>query len=329
MKHLLIFLLLSAATFTACADSPAGDGPLIVYSGRSEELIQPLISDFEKTSGIEVEVRYAGSTELASTLIAEGETTDADVFFAQDPASLGSVANLMDQLPPDILERVDPKFRDREGRWVGTSGRVRTFIYNTSTTLALPQTIDEVADPAWAGQLGVAPTNGSFLAFVSAMILERGEDLTLEWLNRLAANNPVDYPKNSPIVAATDGGEIEGGLVNHYYLLRLRAEGAGNQAENWFIPAGDVGTLVMPAGAGIIASTDMPEAARQFVEFLLSTEAQEFFAGETFEFPLVDGIATMDGLPLLSQINTPDIDLSELAGVLGQATRLVAEAGLV
>ena len=329
MKPFLLLPLAGALVVAGCTSPSQDEEPLIVYSGRSEELIQPLIEDFEKGTGIEVQVRYAGSTELAATLIAEGETTHADVFFAQDPASLGSVADLMGELSLDILNRVDPKFRDRDGRWVGTSGRVRTFVYNTGIDLPLPQTIDEVTDPIWAGQLGAAPTNGSFLAFVSAMILERGEDLTLEWLKKLAANNPVDYPKNSPIVAATDGGEIGGGLVNHYYLLRLRAEGAGDHVENWFIPAGDVGTLVMPAGAGILAGTDKPDAARQFVMFLLSIEAQEFFASETFEFPLVAGVDTMEGLPVLSEINTPDIDLSELAGVLDRATRLVAEAGLI
>jgi iron(III) transport system substrate-binding protein len=175
----------------------------------------------------------------------------------------------------------------------------------------------------------VAPTNGSFLAFVAAMILERGEEATLEWLKALAANQPLDYPKNSPIVAAADGGEIEGGLVNHYYLFRLRAEGAGQNAENWFIPAGDVGTLVMPAGAGILAGSDQSEAALRFVEYLLSNDAQTYFAKETFEFPLVPGVDPAVGLPRLEEINAPDIDLSRLAEFLDDATRLVAEAGLV
>ncbi len=211
----------------------------------------------------------------------------------------------------------------------GTSGRVRTFIHNTGTSNDLPQTIDDVTDPSWFGEVGVAPTNGSFLAFVSAMILERGEEETLQWLQSLAANEPQDYPKNTPIVAAADSGEIEGGLVNHYYLLRLRAEGEGNNSENWFIPAGDVGTLVMPAGAGIISGTDVPEAARQFVEFLLSETAQTYFATETFEFPLIPGVQPAGGLPALEDLNTPDIDLSQLADVLDDATRLVSESGLV
>lgn len=328
MRRLVVVAVVGALVVTACG-SGGSEAQLIVYSGRSEELIQPLIDQFSDSTGVEVEVRYAGSTELAATLLQEGDTTAADVFFAQDPASLGSVADLLAELPRSVLDSVATTFADRNGRWVGTSGRVRTFVYNTETTIELPQTIDDVTDPRWFGEVGVAPTNGSFLAFVSAMILERGEGATLEWLKALAVNDPQQFPKNSPIVAAADSGVIEGGLVNHYYLLRLRAEGAGTQSENWFIPAGDVGTLVMPAGVGILSATDMPDSALQFVEFLLSETAQTYFAAETFEFPLVAGVAPAQGLPPLNDLNTPDIDLSQLADVLDDATRLVSEAGLV
>ena len=165
------------------------------------------------------------------------------MFFAQDPASLGAAAGLMATLPGETLDLVDERFHDRDGRWVGTSGRVRVVVHNTDIDLPLPETIDDAVDPAWAGQMGVAPTNGSFLAFVSAMILERGEDGTRQWLEALAANDPVEFDGNAPIVEATDTGELGGGLVNHYYLLRLRAEGQGNNTENYFIPAGDVGSL--------------------------------------------------------------------------------------
>lgn len=313
----------------ACGGANQGSDALVIYSGRSEELVQPMIDLFVETTGIEVEVRYGGSPELAALLIAEGAQSRADVFFAQDPASLGSVGDLLEALPDNILSSVEPKYRDGDRRWVGISGRVRTFIYNTSTTIPLPETIDDVTKPEWASQIGVAPTNGSFLAFVSAMILERGEEATKEWLDDLAANNPVDFPANAPIVAATDAGELEGGLVNHYYLLSLRAEGAGANSENHFIPAGDVGSLVMTAGAGILASSADTETAERFVSFLLSRQAQEYFATATFEYPLVEGVEQAEGLPPLTEINTPEIDLSALSDVLDRATELVAEAGLV
>lgn len=323
------FLVTIASVACGGAGGSEGDDPLVVYSGRAEELVGPLLEEFEAESGIELEIRYADSSELAATLIAEGEESAADVFFAQDPASLGAAAGLMAPLSEETLDLVDGRFHDRDGQWVGTSGRVRVVVHNTGSDLPLPQTIDDAVDPAWAGQLGVAPTNGSFLAFVSAMILERGEDATREWLEALAANDPVEFDGNAPIVEATDTGELGGGLVNHYYLLRLRTEGQGNNTENYFIPAGDVGSLVMPAGVGIMANTDSPEAAQEFVDFLLAEEAQTFFATETFEFPLTEGIPQPDGVPPLSEIDAPDIDLSDLAGVLDLATRLVAEAGLV
>lgn len=328
-RRLIALAAAAVMAVSACAsDSGDEEGPLTIYSGRSEELVQPLIDDFVEATGIEVEVRYAGSTDLAATLLQEGDATEADLFYAQDPASLGSVASMMTELAEDTLDRVDSRFADRDGRWIGTSGRVRTFIYNTGTSIELPESIDDVTDARWEGQLGVAPTNGSFLAFVAAMILERGEDSTLEWLEELAANDPQDFPGNSPIVAATDAGEIEAGLVNHYYVFRLRAEGAGENAENWFFPAGGVGNLVMPSGVGIIEGTDMPESAKQFVDFLLSTDAQQYFATETFEYPLIESVDPVDGLPPLAEINAPDVDLSALADLLDDATRLVTEAGL-
>ncbi len=278
------------------------DTALVVYSGRSEELVGPLIDQFTEETGIAVSVRYGGSTELATTLLAEGDSTEADVFFAQDPASLGAVSELLTQLDASILDRVPARFADSDGRWVGTSGRARVVIYDTEQVDAadLPQTLDDLVDPRWNGQMGVAPTNGSFLAFVAAMIESDGEDATLDWLERLAANQPVDFPSNSPIVAAADAGEVA-----------------------------DAASLVMPAGAGILANSDQAESAKTFVEFLLSETAQTYFATETFEFPLVSGIEPPAGLPAIDEISTPAIDLSRLADHLERATDLVTEAGLL
>ena len=321
-----------AILLSACSTgSSDADGPLVIYSGRSEDLVAPLIEQFSQETGIKVEVRYDGSTQLATTLLAEGDSTEADVFFAQDPASLGAASGLMAQLDESILGRVPARFADDGGRWIGTSGRVRVAIYDGDIVSAdeLPQTLDDLVDPRWSGRIGVAPTNGSFLAFVAAMILADGESATLDWLERLAANQPVDYSGNSPIVAATDSGEISIGLVNHYYLLRLQAEGAGQRAANHFLSGSDAASLVMPAGAGIIAGSPQLDSAEQFIEFLLSEESQRYFARETFEYPLVPGVQPPSGLPVIESVSSPDINLSDLADQLEKATDLVTEAGLL
>ncbi len=312
----------------ACGD---GDEPLLIYSGRGEELVGPLIDEFRESSGLEVEVRYAGSTELASTLLEEGSGTEADVFLAQDPASLGLASPLMAALPSDVIDAVPPRFRDRDHRWVGVSGRIRAIIYDRDQVQVsdLPSSIDDLLNPRWTGMIGVAPTNGSFLAFVAAMILDRGEAATLKWLQELQALDPLDYPKNSPIVAAADAGEVGLGLVNHYYLLRLQAEGGGKRAANHFLSAGDPGSLVMPSGVGVLSASEQSEDAHSFIEFMLSENAQRYFAEQTYEYPLAAGVSPAASLPPIDSIPTPDIDLSDLHTALERATDLVAEAGLL
>lgn len=330
MRSVVAILALSLLG-SACG--PAEEtGPLVIYSGRSEDLVGPLFDQFSQESGIEVEVRYGDSTELAATLILEGDTPNAQVFFSQDPASIGSVAaaDLLTPLDSSITSLVSSRFSDREGRWVGVSARARTVVYNPDLVFdPLPESVWDLTDPRYAG-LGIAPTNGSFLAFVAAMIMIDGEDQTRAWLEAIAANNPTSFPKNSPIVAAADVGEIPLGLVNHYYLLRLQAEQGSTTARNHFLTAGDAGSLVMPAGIGILHSAgEKADDATALITFLLSESAQSYFATETFEYPLSADVSAFEGLIPLDEISSPDIDLSRLSEFLDRATELVTEAGLV
>ena len=333
MKRIVALGLAVILTVAACTTGNSESDSITLYSGRSEDLVQPLIDQFSEATGITVRVKYAGSADLAATIREEGENSPADVFFAQDPASLGTVAllGLFETLPDDLLATVPTRFSDTDGAWVGTSGRARVVVYDTSVVDAseIPTTEDGFTDPSWKGLVGIAPTNGSFLSFVAAKILTDGEQETLAWLEGMAANNSPKYPKNSPIVAAVNDGQIPVGLVNHYYLLRALAENPNQPGANHFFNVSTAGGLVMPAGAGILASSRSKDAAQQFIEFLLSDQAQEFFAQETFEYPLVPGIDADPLLPPIDTIPTPDIDLSNLASVLDTATDLVAQAGLL
>ncbi|MDX1690401.1 MAG: iron ABC transporter substrate-binding protein [Acidimicrobiia bacterium] len=324
----LLVLVVLALVATACSDDDGG--PLTVYSGRNEELVGPLLDRFTDETGIEIEVRYGDSPELAATIREEGTNSPADVFFAQDPASLGAVAELLTPLPGSIVELVPARFSDATDRWVGVSGRSRVVVYDTRDVDAaeLPDSVFDLTDPVWHGRVAVAPTNGSFVAFVAAMILTDGEDRTREWLEAMAAAGAPTYPKNSVIVAAVDDGEVDAGLVNHYYLFRRIAELGDVEAANHFL-AGGPGALVMPAGVGILATTDQEADAQRFVEFLLSQEAQQYFSDETFEYPLLPGVAADPALPPIETLAQPDIDLSALAGALDRATDLIAEAGLL
>ncbi len=314
-------------SFPALANAASQE--LVVYSGRTESLVGPIIKQFQETTGIPVKVRWGGTAELAATLLEEGDKSPADVFFAQDPGGLGAVTELLAPLPEDILNKVDQRFRDPNKRWVGISGRARVIVYSTErvTKEELPKTLWGFTDPKWKGRIGWAPTNASFQTMVTAMRVLEGEDKAREWLKGILANEPKVYPKNTPIVAAVGAGEIDVGFVNHYYLYRfLKEDGKSFPARNYFLPSGGPGSLVMVAGAGVLASSDNKEAAFQFVRFMLSPDAQKYFAKKTNEYPLVQGIKARADLTPLSELNATQIKLSDLADLPG-TVKLLQEVG--
>lgn len=324
----------STAAETTTTSEPADesdDEPLVLYSGRNENFVQPVIDSFTAETGIEVDVRYAGTGDLATTLTAEGESTPADVFWAQDPAFIGGIAKrgLLAELPSDVLSLVEPRYADGDGRWVGITGRSRVLVYNTDLVdeAELPESVWDLVESEWNGRFGVAPTNGSFVAFVTGMVLAEGEERTLEWLEGIAANDPVIFDGNGPIVDAVVAGDLEAGLVNHYYLLQRIAQLGDVPAANHYFPSGDPGGLVMAAGAGILASSDQPEAAVELVRHLLSPASQAHFL-TLFEYPLIEGVGGPEGQLPLAELPTLDISLTDTADTLEPALRLIAEAGL-
>ncbi|GAB4581683.1 MAG: iron ABC transporter substrate-binding protein [Anaerolineales bacterium] len=342
---IILFLSLLTACTPAATPTPEPTGetpstnetsvepsaPLVLYSGRSESLVAPVIQLFSETSGVEVEVRYGNTAEIAATLLEEGENTPADVFWAQDPGGLGAiaVAGMFAPLPQELVEKVPAAFRSPENLWVGISGRARVVVYNTDalTPDALPADIWDFTDPKWAGKIGWAPTNGSFQVMVTGMRQVWGEEKTRQWLEGILANNPVAYENNTAVVAAVGAGEVEIGFVNHYYLYRfLQEEGEAFAARNYFLPGQGPGSLVMVAGAGILKTSDNQENAEKFLQFLLSTVAQQYFATQTWEYPLIEGVVTPSGLTPLADLHGIEIDLANLADLQGTVS-LLTEVG--
>ncbi len=310
-----------------------GEGNLVIYSGRSEELIGPIIKQFEAETGVDVQTRYGDTAELAATILEEGANSPADLFFAQDPGALGALANegRFQALPEQLLNRVPERFRSPDGDWVGTSGRARVVAYNTDALSEgdLPASIFDFTDPKWKGRIGWAPTNGSFQAFVTALRVTEGEDRARAWLEGIQANDPFVYPDNSTTLEAVASGEAEVGFVNHYYLFRaLEEQGQDFGARNYYLPGGDPGALVIVAGTGVLDSAANPQAAQSFIRFMLSEEAQQYFADKTFEYPLIEGVKPVEGLKPLSEIQTPDVNLGDLNDLQGTLD-LLRETGVL
>ena len=301
--------------------APAEDpGELIIYSGRSESLVDPIIQQFKGTTGIDVKVKYAGTGALAATLLEEGANSPADVFYAQDPGGLAAVSEMMTELPADIIEMTPEWARSAEGHWVGITGRARVVVYGTDklTEADLPDDLWGFTEPEWKGRVGWAPTNGSFQAMVTALRAGWGEERTEEWLRAMIDNDVKIYPKNTPQVAAAAAGEIDVGLVNHYYLYRFIAEeGEDFAARNAHLRGAGPGSIVLVSGAGILETADNPENAEAFIRFLLSSVGQQYFAGQTFEYPMIEGVRPSVLLTPLAEIEQPDITLADLSDLAG------------
>lgn len=290
---------------------------VVLYSGRNEQMIGPIIEAFEDTTGIDVVVNYAGSAELAATILEEGEGGRADVFLAQDASTLGFLEQqgVLAELPAELTSSVPDEFRSPDGRWVGITGRARVLAYNTHelTPEQLPADLQALTEPAWRGRVGWAPENASFQSFVAAMVALEGEEATQEWLAAMQANEPVAFPSNTPMVTAIGRGEIAVGLTNHYYLYRLREEyGEDFAAANRYFRSGDAASFVNVTGAAVLGTSDNVERAHQLVEFMLQPSTQLMFVEANHEFPLVEGVASPDGLPDASELNHPDVDLAQL-----------------
>lgn len=330
-----------ALTLAACGGDDGDDGEetagngggasITVYSGRDEELIGDLVEQFEEATGADVDVRYGDTAELAATILEEGDNTPADVFFSQDAGALGALQkeDRLAELPQRIVRRVDRPFRSRDNRWVGVSGRARVVAYD-SRELApddLPDSILEFTAEEWSGRVGWAPTNASFQSFVTALRELRGDDEAERWLRDMVANDVQAYENNVAVRDAIAAGEIDVGFINHYYVVQARAEeGEDYPVAIHQLPGGDPGSLVNVAGVGRLAASDNEDAALDFVDYLLRQDAQRYFSEETKEYPLIDAVEPDPTLVPLTQIDQPNIDLSDLDDLEG-TTQMIERTG--
>jgi iron(III) transport system substrate-binding protein len=321
----------SASTPSTSNVTPDLRGTTItIYAGRSESLVGPLVEQFEAATGIKAQVKYAGSAELAATLLEEGSRSPADVFWSQDPGPLGAVKGQLQKLPEAILGKVDSRFRAADGSWVGVSGRARVVVYNTDNIKEsdIPASILDFTKPEWKGRIGWAPTNASLQAMVTTIRQLKGDEVAKAWLEGIRANDAKVYANNTAVVEAVGKGEVDVGFVNHYYLHAISKSNPNIKAANYHLKNGDPGAVVFAAGAGVLTTSKNALAAQKFVEYLLTPDAQKYFADQTFEYPLIQGVTVNPGLVALAQIQSPNIDLSNLSDLDG-TLKLMREARVI
>ncbi|MFV0532067.1 MAG: iron ABC transporter substrate-binding protein [Cumulibacter sp.] len=335
---LLAALIAPAMLLTACSsdsDEPDGERTVTVYAGRSESLVGPIIEQFEEASGITVKVRYANSIEMAAQLLEEGDRTPAQVFLSQEAGALGALrdADMLTSLPDDITGAVESAYNATDDSWVALTGRARVIIYDSEELSAdeVPADVHDLTDPKWKGRVGIAPTNASFQSFLTAMRVLEGDDAAEEWLNAMIANDAEIFTGNSAILEAVNTGALDIGLVNHYYWVIAANEAGGPESMRAHLQFGEPGTvsaLVNVTGAGILTGAEDSEEAQEFVEFLVSEQAQEYFVEETGEYSLLPDATSPTNVPTLEELQGPELDYSDLADLEGTVA-LLQKVGLI
>ena len=310
---------------------PVDKGGLVIYSGRKESLVGPIIEQFEAISGIKIEVKYGSSGEIASQIMLEGNKTPADVFYAQDPGAIESVVGMLQTLSPTTLVKVPDWAKSNEGKWIGVSGRARTLVYNTDNVKVadMPKDLNDLCNAKWKGRMGWAPTNSSFQTMLTAMRELWGEDKALAWVKCMMENDVKVYPKNTPQVEAVGKAEIDIGLVNHYYLYKFVLDSGEDdkfKARNFHLDSGGPGSLVMVSPIGILNTSINKNNAQHFINFMLSEVSQNYFVNSTREYPLIEGVEIHPLLTPLSEITKANISLSDLSDIQG-SVELLQEAG--
>ena len=305
-----------------------------VYSGRSENLIGPLLEAFACETGVAVETRWGSSTDLALLLAEEGDRTSADVYMSRSPGPVGFLESrgLLGTIDAGVLDLSAEQNRSKSGTWVGFSGRKRVLVHNLDAVAPgdLPRSVFDLTDERYRDRVAIPATNGSFLDWFTVFRDQHGTDVATEWLDDMVSNGARYYPNNRSIVEAAGRGEIDMGLVNHYYQYQeAAAAGADHRAANHDFDDDDIGSLLIITAATITAASENPEEANELIAYLLSEPVQHYLTTETLEYPLAADVTPAAVLPPLKALEIGTVDLDALGGGFEESIAIVEASGIL
>lgn len=328
----VVSVLAVVSGLAACSGSDESDD-LLIYNAQHESLTKEWIDAFTKETGIEVSYRQGADTELGNQLVAEGDASPADVFLTENSPAMAAVerAGLFADLDAATIDQAPAAYRPASGKWTGVAARSTVFVYNPSRLPAdqLPKSLLDLQRPEWKGRWGAPPAKADFQAIVAALLQLEGEPATAQWLAGMK-QNAVIYNDNIATLKAVNAGEVDGGVIYHYYWFRDQSktkEISGNTALHYFKNE-DPGAFVSLSGGGVLESSDKQAQAQQFVTFVTGRTGQEVLEkGTSFEYPVASGVPANPALPPLDTLQAPAVDPSTLEAQ--KVTDLMTKAGLL
>jgi iron(III) transport system substrate-binding protein len=326
--------LLSTALWSAGSAyaAPSADG-IVVYNAQHESLTKSWVEGFTRETGIKVTLRNGDDSEMGNQIVQEGAASPADVFLTENSPAMVLVDNagLLAPLAPATLDQVAAPYRPAQGKWVGIAARSTVFVYNKSKLAEadLPKSLMDLASPSWKGRWAASPAGADFQAIVSAVLELKGEAATLEWLKGMKANATA-YRGNSAVLKAVNAGQIEGGVIYHYYSFVDQAK-TGENSKNtslYYFKHKDPGAFVSLSGGGVLASSKHKEEAQAFLKWITGKDGQAILkTGKSFEYAVGQGAQSNPKLVPLEQLDAPAVDASKLNSK--KAVDLMTQAGLL
>ncbi|AOP94596.1 TPA: iron ABC transporter substrate-binding protein [Enterobacter roggenkampii] len=326
--------LLSSSLFLSTQSVAAdnNDG-IVIYNAQHENLVKSWVDGFTKETGIKVTLRNGDDSELGNQLVQEGSASPADVFLTENSPSMVLVdnANLFAPLDSDTLKQVPAEYRPAHGRWIGIAARSTVFVYNPAklSEQQLPKSLMDLAKPEWKGRWAASPSGADFQAIVSAMLALKGEKATLEWLKAMKANF-VAYKGNSTVMKAVNAGQIDGGVIYHYYRFVDQSK-TGENSKNtqlYYFKHQDPGAFVSLSGGGVLASSKHKAQAQAFIKYITGKEGQESLrTNNAFEYAVGVNAASNPKLVPLKDLDAPKVEPSTLNSK--KVIELMTQAGLL
>ena len=302
---------------TACSSS-GGNDELLIYNAQHESLTKEWIDAFTKETGVKVTYRQGGDTELGNQLIAEGDASPADVFLTENSPAMAAVehAALFADLDAETINQVPSQYRPASGKWTGVAARTTVFVYNKAKLQPdqLPKSMLDLEQPAWKGRWGGAPAKADFQAIVSALLQLKGEQATAQWLAGMKTNAVV-YNDNIATMKAVNAGEVDGGIIYHYYWFRDQAKTKADSGDTelHYFKNQDPGAFVSLSGGGVLKSSKKAQQAQQFLRFITGKAGQEVLEkGDSFEYTVASGVPANPELVPLNDLQAPVVDPSTL-----------------
>ncbi|WP_027153370.1 iron ABC transporter substrate-binding protein [Mesorhizobium sp. WSM2561] len=335
MKYALSALAGATALAISLVASPvmAQDSGIVVYNAQHESLTNAWVEGFTKETGIKVTVRHGGDSDFSNQIVAEGAASPADVFLTENSPAMVLVesSGLFAPVDADTLAQIPKEYQPASGKWVGIAARSTVFAYNKTKLTAeqLPKSLLELADPSWKGRWAASPSGADFQAIVSALLQLKGEAATADWLKAMKENF-IAYKGNSTVMKAVNAGEVDGGVIYHYYYYGDQAktgENSNNVGLHYFKNQ-DPGAFVSVSGGGVLASSKHPKEAQAFLKWVTGKSGQDVLkTGNSFEYAVGKGAESNPALVPLADLQAPKVDATTLNS--RKVTDLMTAAGLL